>query len=156
MVLPFGDAEAVLEDELGTARALAPTLIVPKAAEWYDFTSRYATGGSVHYCPAPFSAALTRRIQEVAEGAHSALGARDLSRVDFVVDDGASEVTLLEVNTLPGMTATSLFPEAAAQAGIAFVELCDLLVRRAWSRGATRRAPSAVSMPGAFEPHGAQ
>jgi D-alanine-D-alanine ligase len=138
----------VLEDAGGNARALPPTLIEPRAADWYDFTSRYGTAGSTHHCPAPFDAALTRRIQEVAVGAHRALGARDLSRVDFVVGQGPPEtcVTLLEVNTLPGMTSTSLFPEAAAAEGIGFVELCDRLARRAHAR-LRRSTPDVVPMP---------
>jgi D-alanine-D-alanine ligase len=74
------------------------------------------------------------------------LGCRDLSRVDFVVDAAADETTVLEVNTLPGMTATSLFPEAAQVAGIPFPALCDRLVRKAHARprGA---APEALAMP---------
>lgn len=139
----------VLEDEQGRPEALPPTLITAKAADWYDFKSRYGTGGSTHQCPAPFEKQLRERIQSVAVSAHRALGARDLSRVDFVVaeHDREAPVTLLEVNTLPGMTATSLFPEAAAVAGIGFVELCDRLVRRAAARPA-RAVPAVVPMPG--------
>ncbi len=126
----------VLEDDDGSPRALPPTLILPRAADWYDFKSRYAVGGSEHRCPAPFSAALTSAVQELAVRAHRAVGARDLSRVDFVVgdDDTRGPVTLLEVNTLPGFTPTSLYPEAAAVAGISFDALCDRLVRRASAR----------------------
>jgi D-alanine-D-alanine ligase len=138
----------VLENEAGVAEALPPTLISAKAADWYDFRSRYGTLGSSHQCPAPFPRELLERIQSVAVQAHRALGARDLSRVDFVVSehDPLGPVVLLELNTLPGMTATSLFPEAAAVAGIPFVELCDRLVRRAQARPA-RAAPPVMSMP---------
>jgi D-alanine-D-alanine ligase len=138
----------VLEDESGTARALPPTLIVSHAADWYDFKSRYQAGGSQHVCPAPLAEGLTERVQRTALLAHRALGCRDLSRVDFVVGDGAAEpaVTLLEVNTLPGMTATSLFPEAAAISGVAFPELCDRLVRRAYARP-RRERPAELPMP---------
>jgi D-alanine-D-alanine ligase len=136
---------AVLEDERGT-RALPATLIEPKAGDFYDFRSKYAPRGSTHLCPAPFSDVITARIQAAAVLAHSVLGCRDLSRVDFVVDDVASDITLLEVNTLPGMTATSLFPEAAAAAGISFAALCDGLVRRAMARP-RRAAPEAPPMP---------
>jgi D-alanine-D-alanine ligase len=138
---------AVLENEAGDAEALPPTLILPKAADWYDFRSRYAPGGSEHRCPAPFEPAVTTKIQRIAEAAHRTLGARDLSRVDFVVGHGREpSVTLLEVNTLPGMTATSLFPEAAAVRGIGFDSLCDSLVRRARARPA-RKSPAVVPMP---------
>lgn len=137
----------VLEDEQGP-RALPPTLIHSRAADWYDFVSRYAPGGSSHECPAPLSEPVTRRVQEVAVTAFSALGCRDLSRVDFVVGDRSDpgSVTLLEVNTLPGMTSTSLFPEAAAAAGLAFPALCDGLARRAHARP-RRRRPVALPMP---------
>jgi D-alanine-D-alanine ligase len=77
-------------------------------------------------------------VQEIALRAHRALGCRDLSRADLVVGD--DEVTLLEVNTIPGFTETSLFPEAAAARGIAMPALCGGLVRRAHARGPTRRA----------------
>jgi len=137
---------AVLEDASGEPRALSPTLILPQAGAFYDFRSKYGTAGSVHRCPAPFTPALTARIQAQAVTAHRALGCRDLSRVDFVVDDDASETTVLEVNTLPGMTATSLFPEAAQVAGISFSALCDRLVRKAHCRPRAH-APEAVAMP---------
>jgi len=137
----------VLEDEAGTAVALPPTRILSKAADWYDFTSRYGTGGSEHQCPAPYAPELLARIQEVAVAAHRALGARDLSRVDFVVASDTNEVTLLEVNTLPGMTPTSLFPEAAAVAGVDFATLCGRLASRALARAHARHRPAVRSMP---------
>ncbi len=137
----------ILEQGEGAAQALPPTLIEAKAADWYDFESRYAPGGSVHHCPAPFAAPLVERIQNVALAAHVALGCRDLSRVDFVVDATASALTLLEVNTLPGMTSTSLFPEAAVAAGVDFEALCVGLALRAYGRPA-RLAPQALPMPG--------
>jgi len=135
----------VLEREGGPV-ALPPTLVLSKASDWYDFTSRYAAGGSEHRCPAPFPEVVLRRIQDVAVASFGALGCRDLGRADFVVapDAGESGVTLLELNTLPGMTATSLFPEAAAVAGIEFPALCELLARRALARP---RRPPPVEMP---------
>jgi len=138
----------VLEDDSGRPEALPPTLILPRASDWYDFRSRYAEGGSEHRCPAPFETELIGEIKRVAIAAHTALGVRDLSRVDFVVGDGDDEraLTLLELNTLPGMTSTSLFPEAAAVAGVPFDELCDRLVRRASSRP-SRSAPKVEPMP---------
>jgi D-alanine-D-alanine ligase len=134
---------------LGASRALPPTEISAKLADFYDFRSRYAKGGSQHTCPAPLSAAATARVQEAALAAHRALGCRDLSRADFVVGDGADidQVTLLEVNTIPGMTPTSLYPEAAGVAGVSMVELCDGLVRAAAERG-PRTWNEAVPLPG--------
>ena len=122
--------------ELVGFQALPVTEIFSKAASWYDFASRYATGGSEHACPASLPPGVFERVQSIACAAHRCLGCRDFSRVDFVVGDGddASAVTLLEVNVIPGMTATSLFPEAVAAAGIGFAELCDGLVRTALKR----------------------
>lgn len=136
----------VLEDADGTPIALPPTRIVAKAADWYDFKSRYGTGGSEHQCPAPFSAELTRRVQSVAVAAHVAVQARDLSRVDLIVSEETGLVTLLEVNTLPGMTPTSLFPEAAGVAGVDFEKLCSQLAEKALARSA-RRNPRVQAMP---------
>lgn len=128
-------------DEDGHPRALAATEIESPKDAFYTYEARYAVGRSVHTCPAKLTPETTARVHDVSVGAHIALGCRDLSRVDFVVgDDGDPEpVTLLEVNTMPGFTATSLYPEAAAAAGIGFPALCDGLVRRAFSRGRTHR-----------------
>lgn len=141
---------AVLDaPEFGGIRALPVTEIFAKAAGWYDFKSKYATGGSVHACPASLPPGVAERVQHLACAAHRALGCRDLSRVDFVVGDGddPNAVTLLEVNTIPGMTATSLYPEAAAAAGISFPDLCDGMVRSALKRAAAGLV-EAMPMPG--------
>jgi D-alanine-D-alanine ligase len=121
--------------------AFAPTEIESLTADWYDFHARYGKGGSRHHCPARLTPSVLARVQAIAVAAHEALGCRDLSRSDFVVTHATSsaEVFLLETNTMPGMTATSLYPEAAAQAGIAFAELCDTFVRDACKRGVTVR-----------------
>lgn len=136
---------AVLELE-GEARALPVTLIESQASDWYDFESKYKQGGSRHTCPAPFDAVVTERIQALAVAAHLALGVRDVSRSDFILT-GGTEPVLLETNTLPGMTGTSLLPEAALAAGISFDELVDSLASRALSRGASLRS-SGVALPG--------
>lgn len=127
----------VLEGDEGPV-ALPPTLILSEASDWYDFRSKYQAGGSRHLCPAPLSEEALKRIQRAAVTAHRAVGARDLSRTDFIVSE-SGEFVVLELNNLPGMTGVSLFPEAAQAAGIAFPELVDRLVRRAFSRGAVRR-----------------
>jgi D-alanine-D-alanine ligase len=131
--------------DLGTPAALPPTEILAPDDAFYTFAARYAPGRSVHVCPAKLAPGALERVQSVALGAHEALGCRDLSRVDFVVgDDG--ELTLLEVNTLPGMTATSLFPEAAAVHGYPMPQWCDALALRAHARGPAKRA-SPVPLP---------
>lgn len=122
---------------LGEAKALPPTEVLSPHDPFYTFAARYELGRSVHVCPADLPPAVLVEVQRVAVAAHRALGCRDLSRVDFVVGDAGApdEVTLLEVNTLPGMTATSLFPEAAGVAGLSMPSLCDALVRHAFDRG---------------------
>ena len=81
------------------------------------YQNKYTAGASEHFCPADFDAATTRRIQEAALAAFHAIGARDYSRVDVMVRPNGDPV-VLEVNNLPGMTELSIFPEAAAAAGI--------------------------------------
>lgn len=103
------------------------------AGAWYDFEHRYTPGLSEHIVPAPLPPALYSRVQELAKRAHVSLGCRDLSRVDFVVPRIGDPI-VLEVNTLPGMTPTSLYPDGAKAAGITFSELVEILVRRALQR----------------------
>ncbi len=107
-------------------QALPIIKIVP-AGEFYDFESKYAPGGSQHICPAPIPDDLAAVIQDYAARAHRALGCRGVSRSDFIID--ADNVPwILETNTIPGMTATSLLPDAARAAGISFPELCTKLI----------------------------
>ena len=117
-------------------RAFPPTEIRAPNDAFYTYQARYAPGRSEHLCPAPLGDELTLRVQEIAVTAHRVLGCRDLSRVDFVVGD---QPTLLEVNTMPGFTDTSLYPEAAGIYGLSMPSLCDKLVRTAFDRGPTRR-----------------
>jgi D-alanine-D-alanine ligase len=127
----------VLELEGGPGPlALPPTEILSPHDPFYTYTARYAPGRSVHVCPAGLSPELTARVQEIAVAAHVVLGCRDLSRVDFIATE--PHPTLLEVNTLPGMTGTSLYPEAAAVHGIPMPRLCDSLVMGAHARGPAR------------------
>jgi D-alanine-D-alanine ligase len=99
----------------------------------YDYRTKYSVGATEYFCPAPFDELTTRRVQEVALGAFRAIGARDYSRVDVMVR-GNGDPVVLEVNTLPGMTETSLLPKAAAAAGIGYVELCQRMVDLALRR----------------------
>jgi D-alanine-D-alanine ligase len=86
-----------------------------------------------YFCPADFEVATTRRIQDAALGAFRAVGGRDYARVDVMVRPDGSPV-VLEVNTLPGMTETSLLPKAAAAAGMDFATLCQRMVELALKR----------------------
>jgi D-alanine-D-alanine ligase len=99
----------------------------------YDAFSKYTVGATEYFCPAEFDAATTRRIQAAALGAFTAIGGRDYARVDVMVRADGSPV-VLEVNTLPGMTETSLLPKAAAAAGMNYAELCQRMIDLALER----------------------
>ena len=103
--------------------------ITPKRGA-YDYANKYTAGATEYTCPALFDTEATRQIQSAGERALSAVGGGNCARVDFIVRaDG--EPVLLEVNTLPGMTETSLLPKAAAATGTGFAELCQWLVELA-------------------------
>lgn len=101
---------------------------------WYDYNAKYAKGGSKHVLPANLKPNIYQDIQQLALEAHRALGCRGVSRADFRYDDrpgGTGELVVLEVNTQPGMTETSLVPEMAAYAGYSFGELVKWMVQDA-------------------------
>jgi D-alanine-D-alanine ligase len=101
-------------------------LIRPKAAAFFDYESKYVPGAAEEICPAPIDEDLARSISEMSVKAHKVLGLSGYSRADFMVADG--KPYLLEVNTLPGMTQTSLVPQAAAAAGYDFPTLIARLI----------------------------
>ena len=118
-------------------RALAVTEILADAGTFYDYESKYAQGGSRHIIPAPVHPDIYARALEIALAAHRALGCRGASRCDFRYDDTAGEpgrLVLLEINTQPGLTPTSLLPEQAAHLGIDFPRLCAWMVENAACR----------------------
>ncbi len=101
---------------------------------WYDYDAKYAPGGSIHVLPANLKGNIYQTVQELALVAHRALGCRGVSRTDFRFDDspgGTGELVVLEVNSQPGMTETSLVPEIAAYAGMTFGELVRWMVEDA-------------------------
>ena len=104
-----------------------PTLEIVPEHEFYDYDSKYVPGMSSHIIPARVSEDARAECQRLAVAAHKTLGCRGMSRADTIVEADGS-VWLLEVNTIPGMTATSLVPDAARAAGIEFPELCRMLV----------------------------
>jgi D-alanine-D-alanine ligase len=116
-------------------RALGIIEILPaEGLGFYDYEAKYAKGGSRHILPAQLSPDLYEFIQKLAVNAHNALGCRGVSRADFRLDDrpgGTGELVCLEVNTQPGMTATSLVPEMAAHNGLTFGELVRWIVEDA-------------------------
>jgi D-alanine-D-alanine ligase len=99
----------------------------------YDYQSKYTKGATDYLCPAPFNQEITARVQAAALGAFKAIGGRDYARVDVMVTT-EGEPIVLEVNTLPGMTETSLLPKAAAAAGLSYEELCQQIVELALTR----------------------
>jgi D-alanine-D-alanine ligase len=113
-------------------QALPIVEVRPKAGS-YDYTNKYTAGLTEYFCPAEFDPATTARIQAAALGAFHAIGGRDYARVDVMVRPDGSPV-VLEVNTLPGMTETSLLPKAAAAVGIDFASLCERMVELARKR----------------------
>ena len=101
---------------------------------WYDYTAKYSKGGSIHLLPAELKGNIYHLVQELALRAHKALGCRGVSRADFRYDDrpgGSGALVVLEVNTQPGMTETSLVPEMAAYAGLSFGGLVRWMVEDA-------------------------
>jgi len=115
-------------------KALTVTDIVPRTG-FYDYDAKYGEGGSQHVVPAQIPAAAFERALRMAEAAHAALGCRGLTRSDFRYDDINDLLVLLEVNTQPGFTPTSLAPEQAAHVGIGFDELVLWIVEDAYGRG---------------------
>lgn len=115
-------------------KALAVTDILPTTG-FYDYEAKYGEGGSRHVVPAPLPDDVTRRALAMAERAHAALGCRGVTRSDLRYDDINDLLVLLEVNTQPGMTPTSLVPEQAAHVGIGFDDLVCWIVEDAYGRG---------------------
>jgi D-alanine-D-alanine ligase len=135
------DAQVLMEEKiLGrecTVGILAdkplPLVEVRPKTGIYDYQTKYSPGMTDYLCPAPFDEETTARIQTAGLGAFQAIGGRDYSRVDVIVQPNGEPV-VLEVNTLPGMTETSLLPKAAAAAGINYPELCQHMVDLALKR----------------------
>lgn len=114
---------------LGNARLQALPLveIIPASTyAFFDYEAKYQPGASEEICPARLSPELTQRAQACALTAHQALGCRGYSRTDMMIRD--QDIFVLETNTIPGMTATSLFPQGAKAAGIEFPDLLDTLI----------------------------
>ena len=112
-------------------RALGVTEIITNG--WYDYDAKYTTGGSRHEVPATVPAEITEACLDYALRAHDVLGCRGVSRTDFRWDDsqGTDGLILLETNTQPGMTPTSLSPEQAQVQGISFGAFCRWIVEDA-------------------------
>jgi D-alanine-D-alanine ligase len=116
-------------------RVFGVTEIIPaESLGFYNYESKYVQGGSRHLLPAPLSSKVYELVQKLTLTAHKALSCRGVSRADFRFDDtpnGTGELVCLEVNTQPGMTATSLVPELAQHAGLSFADLVSWMVEDA-------------------------
>lgn len=138
---PFGDR--VLVEPFIAGRELTVAVLDGDPLElteitsdrgFYDYEAKYAEGGSIHLLPAPVPASIREEALETARRAHEALGCRGVSRCDFRYDDTQADpgtLYLLEINTQPGMTPTSLVPEQAAFRGISFPDLVARMVEGA-------------------------
>jgi D-alanine-D-alanine ligase len=137
----WGHGDMVLVERFVAGRELTCAVLGEKALDvieilaadggWYDYNAKYAKGGSIHVLPAKLKENIYQYVQELAVRAHGALGCRGVSRADFRYDDrpgGTGELVVLEVNTQPGMTETSLVPELAAHVGLTFGELVRWMV----------------------------
>ena len=147
------DSEVLLEEKIEGREVTVGVLgedclpiveVRPKQGA-YDYANKYTVGATEYLCPAPFDGETTARIQAAAWRAFRAVGGRDYGRIDIMVRPGGEPV-VLEVNTLPGMTETSLFPKAAAAAGLSYPELCQRMVDLALARASNpRSAPDHVA-----------
>lgn len=112
---------------IGKEEALPIIEIIPKN-DHYDYESKYSVGGSEHIIPARIDKETTKLTQDYAIKAHQALGCEIYSRVDFILDEHNTPI-ILEVNTLPGMTPTSLFPDAARSIGLSYNNMIETIVK---------------------------
>ena len=110
-----------------------PVVEMKPKSDIYDYESKYTQGATEYFCPADLPNASMAKVQQLGLRSFKAVGARDFGRVDMMLD-GSLEPYVLEVNTLPGMTETSLLPKAAAAAGIDFNHLCERMVDLAVNR----------------------
>lgn len=135
-------SDAMMVEEFVPGRELTVAVMDGKALgvteittslEFYDYEAKYASGGSRHILPAPIPTSVSDAAMRIAEQAHAALGCRGVSRTDIRFDDtgGKQRLILLETNTQPGMTPTSLVPEQAAYAGMSYRALCRWIVEDA-------------------------
>ena len=121
------------------ADAALPVVEVRPKSGGYDYRNKYTAGNTDYFCPADFDPATTKAIQDAALGAFRAIGGRDYARVDVMVRPDGGPI-VLEVNTLPGMTETSLLPKAAAAAGLDYAALCQRMIDLALQHTAANKS----------------
>ena len=136
LVEEFIDGKELTVAVMHNRGALAVTeIFVTSDGDWYDFDAKYSEGGSRHVVPADIPQTVADQLMRAAEAAHHALGCRGVTRSDFRYDPKRDRIALLEVNTQPGMTPTSLVPEQAAHAGMSYDQLVQWILEDAsWPR----------------------
>lgn len=107
-----------------------PVIHIAPHSGMYDYHSKYTKGATEYICPADLDEETTKKVQEISKQAYEVLGCSGVARADVMLDK-AGNGYVLEINTVPGMTATSLVPKAAAAAGISFPELCNIILQSA-------------------------
>jgi D-alanine-D-alanine ligase len=120
------------------ALALPVVEAVPREEDFYDYESRYEIGMTTFVCPAELPAETTQQAQELALRVYELLGCHGVARVDLMLEPGSGELWVLETNVVPGLTETSLLPQAADAAGIGFDELVESVLSSAWTRAAAQ------------------
>lgn len=132
MVEQFIDGTELTVGVMGSddPAALPVIQILSNDDEFYNYHAKYAAGGSTHICPAPISEEATEQAQGMAVAAHAVLGCKGISRTDIMLDE-EGRCWVLETNTLPGMTDTSLIPDAARAVGMSFGDVCEKLIEMA-------------------------
>ena len=115
-------------------KALPVVEIIPKISTFFDYKAKYEVGGSEEVCPAKIPDDIARKVQKYAIKIFKGLGCRDLSRADFIWNTIDNKLYFLEINTIPGMTSTSLAPKAAKAAGYNFTHFLDKLIEEALRR----------------------
>jgi D-alanine-D-alanine ligase len=129
-------AVSVLDSMDGSSRDPGPSALpvveaIPREEDFYNYESRYQIGMTTFVCPAELDAETTERSQQLALDTYRLLGCRGVARVDLMLDEDSGELLVLETNSIPGMTETSLLPQAADAAGIGFDELVERILATA-------------------------
>jgi D-alanine-D-alanine ligase len=150
LVAAFSYSERVLLERHVHGRELAVSLLdgealpiveaVPREEDFYDFSARYTIGRTSFVCPARLGDETTERAQALARDVFALLGCRGFARVDLMLEEATGELFVLEANAIPGLTETSLLPQAADAAGIGFEALIGRIVELALAPAPAQRA----------------
>ncbi len=120
-------AAGVIEDEKGKLIALPPTQLIPLTAEFFDYNAKYIKGATDEITPPNLPVGLVSKIQQTAIKAHRLMNCSGYSRTDMIIKE--ESIYIIEINTLPGMTETSMLPQQVAAAGISFKDMIDMIIQ---------------------------